>query len=248
MRRSIRSGAAVLLIVIATFAGTATAADAAAYRFWGFYQWTNGAWAFATKGAAQVTPPDGAVEGWRLAVSGETTPPRLPRANGDFDQICATTPAEPGKKRVAVVMDFGLPEEAPAGSTPPDARGDCAVVDAKASSAQVLAEVATVREEKGLVCAIDTFPASGCGDQVDADPKVPSPEPAVQLVLPEAASPTPTAEASTPASPEPQANESSNDGGGGNPALVWIIVGVAIVLALGAAVIARRRGSGNNAG
>lgn len=242
MRRSIRSGAAVLLIVIATFAGTATAADAAAYRFWGFYQWTNDAWAFASKGAAQVTPPDGAVEGWRLAVSGETTAPRFPRATGDFDLICANTPAETGKKRVAVVMDFGLPEDAPSGTNPPEARGDCAVVDAKATSAQVLADVATVREEKSLVCAIDTFPASGCGDQVDADPKVPSPEPTVQLVLPVAASPTPTAEASAPASPEPRANESSNDGSG-NSILVWIIVGVAIVLAVGATVIARRRGS-----
>src|SRR5262245_33535661 len=53
-------------------------AAAEAYRFWGFYQWKDGAWTFASKGPAAITPADGAVDGWRLAVSGESTPPRVP--------------------------------------------------------------------------------------------------------------------------------------------------------------------------
>jgi len=238
MLRSIRSGAAVLLIAIATLASTVPAADAAAYRFWGYYQWTNGAWAFATKGPAQVTPQDGAVEGWRLAVSGDTTPPRLPRAAGDFDQLCGSTPAEPGKKRIAVVLDFGLAAEAPANATPPDARGECAVVDAKATSAQVLAEVATVREEKTLICAIDNFPATGCGDQVDEEPKVPSPEPTVQLVLPAAESPTPTGAPTGESTPA--ANEGS-DSGGGFSGITWIAAGIVVILAIGGFLLAARR-------
>jgi hypothetical protein len=219
--------------VLAAGAGTA---HADAYRFWGFYQWQDDAWKLAKSGPSGVTPKDGAVEGWRLAVSGEKTPPRLPRTSGDFDQICGSTPAETGRKRVAVVIDYGLPGEAEGEPAPPDARGACAVVDTSASSAQVLAAVGEVREEKGLICGIDDFPATGCGDTVDSVPDFPSPEPTVSLALPAAATDTASPDATTP-----EASGSGDGESGGFP--VWPVAGAAIVVVLvvGGFMIRRQR-------
>lgn len=170
--RAARVAAALAVAVLATMSLLASAgsAEAANYRYWGYYSWTKGAWAFSTKGPAQTKPADGGVEGWRFAVSAATGSPRVPRADGNFAEICAGTKATAGKKRVAVVIDPGLPADAPAGDKPPAPRGACALVDPAASGAQVLAAVATDRVEKGLVCGIDGYPSKGCGDQVTANP------------------------------------------------------------------------------
>lgn len=172
--------------VIGGVLGTGTA-HADAFRYWGFYQAEDGGWAFSQKGPADVTPKDGDVDGWRYAIAGDSTGERVPRTDVTFDELCGDTPAEAGTKRVGIVLDFGLAAEAPDGDQPQPARGECAVVDENATSAQVLAEVAEVREDKGLVCAIDAFPSSGCGEPVKDEPKVPNPEPTVELELPDAA-------------------------------------------------------------
>ena len=99
------------LLLAGTVATTAQAEDG--YRFWGYYQWSNGQWAFSQKGSDAVVPADGGVEGWRYAVGGAK--PRVPRAAGDFEAICGKTPAETGKKRVALVVDPGTPEDAASG-------------------------------------------------------------------------------------------------------------------------------------
>jgi hypothetical protein len=242
--------AASAALVIAVL--TAGPAYAEAYRYWGFYQWKDGAWVLANSGPASVTPEDGAVEGWRLAISSETTPPRPPRAAGDFDAICAGTPAEPGRKRVAVVLDYGLAEEDKSGQALPEPRGACAVVDADASSAQVLAAVASVREEKGLICAIDSVPATGCGDVVPEAPDVPSPEPTVALQLPSATpEATATEQAAGTTTPDPVAGENTGDSEGSSSrgVAVWSVAGVLVVAALIVAALAtrRRRGAGEEA-
>jgi hypothetical protein len=229
-----------------TFTGTA---HADAYRFWGFWQSKDGAWAFATKGPAQVTPKDGDVEGYRYAVSGDATGQRVPRATATFDQLCGSTSAGPDKKRVGVVIDFGTANEAPNGVTPPAARGACAVVDPKATSAQVLGQVAGVREERGLVCAIDSFPAAGCGDPVkDADvPDVPSPEPTIQLpqLAPATTAPAdePTSASPSPA-PDGSTNADSASEGGGFPVWPVVVVVIIVLLAAGAFWQVRRRNAG----
>ncbi|HEY8455282.1 MAG TPA: SCO2322 family protein [Actinopolymorphaceae bacterium] len=242
---------ALIATVLATALGLVVGsgvAHAAAYRFWGFYQWKNDTWVLAPTGPASVTPADGAVEGWRFAVSGEDTPPRVPRAAGDFDLICGSTPEQPGMKRVALVIDYGIPGEG--GDTePPASRGACAVVDTDASSAQVLAAVAEVREQNGLICAIDKYPGSGCGDPVDSAPEVPSPEPTVALVLPDDsgsdASPSPDrTDAARPASDPNRAAEPADEDG----FPIVPVAGVVIVaaLAVGGFLISRRqRGTGS---
>lgn len=204
-------------------------ADAAAFRYWGFYQWTDGHWAFATKGPDSVVPKDGAVDGWRYAVAGEKTPPRLPRAAGRFDRICASTPAKSGSKRVAVVLDYGLGAEAPGGAEPPAPRGACARVPTDATSGEVLAEVAKTRLQKGMVCGIDGYPATGCSEAVKTDPTVSSPEPTVALSLPTAGD---------------QADRPAADQTGDGALQPWTI-GVLVVVAglLVAGLLVRRRRS-----
>ncbi|MDX6262670.1 MAG: hypothetical protein QOH84_4358, partial [Kribbellaceae bacterium] len=57
----------LVLMLLASFllAGTVTTTAQAegGYRFWGYYQYTGGQWAFAQKGSEGVVPADGAVEG-----------------------------------------------------------------------------------------------------------------------------------------------------------------------------------------
>lgn len=224
-----RSGSILLVSVLAALFLTVLSgpAEAASYRYWGYYTWTDGAWAFATKGPDQTAPADGAVEGWRFAITAESGSPRVPRADGDFDAICTSTDAAAGKKRVAVVIDAGLSDDAPQGATPPKPRGACALVNESASGAEVLAAVATARVEKGLVCAIDAYPAQGCGDPVDTVPPTTA-DAKVALALPKAK------ETATP-----KATDNGNDDGG-TPWLP-IAIGAVLVATVGGAAAYRSR-------
>ncbi|KIF03600.1 hypothetical protein PL81_23315, partial [Streptomyces sp. RSD-27] len=76
--------------------------------------------------------------------------------------------------------DFGMPEDAPAGETPPqDApRTACAQVAPDATAAEALASVAKPLRYNGaaLLCAISGYPKSGCGEPIaDAEPKASAP-------------------------------------------------------------------------
>jgi MYXO-CTERM domain-containing protein len=140
-------------------------ANAAAYRYWGYYQLSGDTWQFASKGPDQTTPADGSVEGWRFAVGAEDVT-RYPRATTTFDKVCGDTAAGTGDKRVAVVIDYGRPADTADNSEPPVPVAKCAVVAEAASGLEVLSKVADVRTDKGLICGIDGFPATGCGDEV----------------------------------------------------------------------------------
>ena len=225
------------LLLAGTVTTTAHAEDG--FRFWGYYQWSGGQWAFAQKGPDGVVPADGSVEGWRHAVGGAN--PRAPRAAGDFEKICGATPAEAGKKRVAVVIDPGTPADSPTGEAPPPASGTCVVTDVKSNGAKVLAAVKQVRIEQGLTCAIAGYPSKGCGGKVK-NIKVPATDTPVQLEIGAAvgstATPTPTS------SPTNQNPASTSDEGDGAP---WsgIIIAALVVLLLagGGFALSRRRAS-----
>lgn len=223
--------AAVLLALVAAVVAPAAPASAAAYRYWGYFQLQDTTWGFATKGPDQVTPADGAVEGWRFAVAGETDA-RMPRATATFADLCGDTAAEAGKKRVGVVVDYGRAADAEDGKEPPAPVGKCAVVDTRATGAEVLAAVATVRAEGGLVCGIDSHPGSGCGGEVkEVSPEAQAADTPVQLA---AATAGATADAG-------QAPATDTDEGG-TSALTY--AGLALVLAVIALAIvaaARRR-------
>ncbi|WP_083283274.1 SCO2322 family protein [Humibacillus sp. DSM 29435] len=205
---------ALALLLAAAFAAlTVAPAQAAAYRYWGFYQQTDAKWAFAQKGPEQTTPKDGSVEGWRFAVGDESSS-RLPRATVTFEQVCAATPAQGGNKRVALVVDFGRVADSADGATPPDPKAVCAVVPTDATSADVLRAAGDLRMDKGLLCAIGGYPAAGCGEevkQVSAEAK--APDTAVTLALPAAAaSNTPGATTPVPSTSPSSATGSSSTG------------------------------------
>ena len=199
--------AALMLLIV-------TPANAAAFRYWGYYQWQDDAWTFAQTGPDQSTPADGSVEGWRFAVTDEQSV-REPRAAGDFDAICGDTEAGSGEKRVAVVIDYGTPEDTADGAQPPAARGECAVVPTDATGSVVLSTVAEVRIENALVCGLDGWPATGCGDQI------------------EGAAPTGEEELVTLQLPGSGDNDTATDSDDGMSAGTWALMGVGAVAVVG---------------
>ncbi|MFJ3782273.1 SCO2322 family protein [Streptomyces sp. NPDC090093] len=203
-----------------TLAGVAAApAHAAGYRYWSYWESDGGTpWAYATQGPATARPADGDAVGFRFAVSAEADDTAKPTAAPDFARICADMVAKDGTKRIAVVIDFGGPADAPPGETPPAKRvtTGCAQVRPDATGAEALAAVAKpLRYGSGaMLCGIAGYPARGCGEEVGEEPTA-------------AASPT--------------ASEKRDDGGGPS---VGVLAGGAAVLALGGAAIwkARHRG------
>ncbi|WP_432120437.1 SCO2322 family protein [Streptomyces sp. S1] len=203
-----------------TLAGVAAApAHAAGYRYWSYWESDGGTpWAYATQGPATARPADGDAVGFRFAVSSEADDTAKPTVAPDFARICADVAAKDGTKRIAVVIDFGGPADAPPGETPPAKRvtTGCAQVRPDATGAEALAAVAKpLRYGSGaMLCGIAGYPARGCGEEVGEEPTA-------------AASPT--------------ASEKRDDGGGPS---VGVLAGGAAVLALGGAAIwkARHRG------
>ncbi|MFE3635151.1 SCO2322 family protein [Streptomyces cellostaticus] len=165
----VRRAAALLLAASAVPAG-AVQAQAAGYRYWSFWERTGGHWSYATEGPSTARPDDGAVQGFRFAVSEDSQDATRPRGTADFATICAGTPAKAGTKRVALVLDFGTPADAPSGETPPGRRTACARVSGDATTAEALASAAKPLryDTNALLCAIAGYPHTGCGEQVSA--------------------------------------------------------------------------------
>ncbi|WP_369208944.1 SCO2322 family protein [Streptomyces sp. PU-14G] len=171
---------AVLLAVFALQAPQAHAADSVrpaagtGYRYWSFWQQNeDGSWSYATEGPATQRPDDGDTLGFRFALSEDSRQAKKPRGTTTFAAACEKTEPEDGSKRVAVRIDFGTRADAPEGDStaPPAPRTRCALVAEKASAAEVLAKVASpLRYGSGsLLCAIDHYPAKGCGEQAGSD-------------------------------------------------------------------------------
>jgi len=173
-----------LLLATVALAGLAGPAQAEeGFQYWNYFHLENDAWAFSEVGPAEYQPEDGSVEGFRFGTStvSQGIEPRADLAEVNFDSVCADSDAAEGEKRVAVVLDYGT-EEKDQGA-PPEPRAECAVVAQDASTQQVLEEVSDVRVESGMTCALDGYPASGCGVPVkDAD--VPTDEEPVAFALP----------------------------------------------------------------
>jgi hypothetical protein len=142
------------------------------------------------------------------------------------------------------VIDAGRPADAEKGATPPAPVAECAVVDAKASGAEVLSAVASVRGDKGLTCAINGYPATGCGGevkQVPAAAKAADTPVTIPVKADAAASPSASATAS-PAPADAAAAGTSSQQGSGVSTGTWVgIVVVLAVLALVAVAALRRR-------
>ncbi|MCO5996473.1 SCO2322 family protein [Actinoallomurus rhizosphaericola] len=187
-------------------------AHADGVAFWGYWQAKGGTWAFASTGPAQAHPKDGAVEGWRFAKSsGNTGTP--PRDKPDFAAICGPGSGTPaGKKRVAVVIDYGEAGDAPKGQVPRASKRYCATVPENATGSDVLAAAGSPQADKsGLICAIDSF--GTCG-------------------IPIAPSPTATAASKTTAAKKKDS---------GTPVGLYAGIGLIVVVAAGGGLVAVRR-------
>jgi hypothetical protein len=160
--------ALLLLLASLLLCAGAGQAQAAGYRYWSFWERDGEQWVYATQGPSQARPSDGDVQGFRFAVSEDSANATRPRGKADFATICAKTPAQDGRKRVALVIDFGTPSDAPEGETPPAARTACARVSPDATTAEALAAVAKPLryDTNALLCAIAGYPEKGCGEQV----------------------------------------------------------------------------------
>ncbi|MFJ4311480.1 SCO2322 family protein [Streptomyces anulatus] len=202
----------------------AGSAEAAGYRYWSFWDGNGKNWEYATQGPSLLRPDDGAVQGFRFAVSEDSGDAAQPRRAPDFGAICADTPAKDGQKRVALVIDPGTAADAPDGEKPPAPRTACARVAPDASSAEALASVAKPLryDSSAMLCAISGYPKSGCGEQVSGEDGSAKPTPSI------------TASGRT-------ADEADDDSGGGPS--VGLLVGIGAVLLLGVAAVvqARRR-------
>ncbi|MEU1278966.1 SCO2322 family protein [Streptomyces sp. NPDC005805] len=201
----------------------AAPAQAAGYRYWSFWQADGTAWRYATEGPATARPADGSVDGYRFSVSRDSADAAKPRRAPEFAAVCADTPAKEGTKRVALVIDYGTPADAPSGERPPALRTACARVAPDATSAEALASVAKPLryDSSAMLCAIAGYPSKGCGDQV-----------------PDGPSSAPAPAASGDAASDPAASGDEGDGAGPT---VGVVAGAAAVLALGGAALWRAR-------
>ncbi|MFH9198807.1 SCO2322 family protein [Streptomyces anulatus] len=223
MRNPLVALLAALVAASAVLLG-AGSAEAAGYRYWSFWDGNGKNWEYATQGPSLLRPDDGAVQGFRFAVSEDSGDAAQPRRAPDFGAICADTPVKDGQKRVALVIDPGTAADAPDGEKPPAPRTACAQVAPDASSAEALASVAKPLryDSSAMLCAISGYPKSGCGEQVSGQDG--------------RAKPTPSTTASG------RTADGADDDSGGGPS-VGLLVGVGAVLLLGVAAVvqARRR-------
>jgi len=159
---------AIAMLTLAPVARAETA-----YRYWTYWSVVDGAWRFATIGPASAVPVDGSVEGWRFAItsaagSAGDTPEADP--GSAFEAICGSTPPQAGMKRVALAVDFGLPQDAPDGDQSPINVSTCVVGEQEATGYELLRSITDVRVGDGLVCGISGYPLVECAEAIDARP------------------------------------------------------------------------------
>ncbi|MGW7521497.1 SCO2322 family protein [Streptomyces sp. NPDC054796] len=222
-RRALPALFAGLLAFTVGQAPSAHAAPAAkdGYRYWSFWEQDGkgSSWSYATQGPSVLRPADGDVLGFRFAVSEDSKDAATPRGTAAFDAVCGDTDAKSGSKRVALSIDFGTAADAPGGEQPPKARTACARVGEGATAAEALASVAEPLRynSDSLLCAIDGYPAKGCGEQTSGD--------------------------GDGAGDEAARDSGDDEGGEGLSTGLGVAAGIATVAALGAAALwqARRR-------
>jgi hypothetical protein len=222
--------ALLTVLVSGVLAGPAQAADG--FRYWNYFHLQDGSWAFSQVGPGDYQPEDGAVEGYRYGTSttAEGIAPRADLAALTFERVCAHAQADSDQKRVAVLIDYGTAADAE-GADVPDPRAACAVVPDNASGRQVLASVADLRAEKGLTCAVDGYPATGCGEPVADVPAQQKEEP-VAFTLP-----ADSTGADGSGSATSSADSASDEGA---PWSLLALGGVVVVVAAGGVLLARR--------
>ena len=136
------------------------------WRYWGYFQAAPGAtaWTPAMTGPT-VNVADGSVEGWAFTFSSDAIPDaKSPKVAPSFSSICGKTKPVAGKKRIAVMVDFGSAVLRPKGESTPRLIQKCVVAEKSALGIDVLGQAVKVRAEgSGFICGINGYPAKECG-------------------------------------------------------------------------------------
>ena len=175
----------VLLFALAAVllgAGPASAEDG--YRYWNYSHLEGEKFVFAETGPGEFVPENGVGRGLALRhlhrLEGHLSPRRPLEVT--FTAVCGDTQPKADEKRVAVLVDHGTTSDAD-GAEVPEARAACATVPQDANGLQTLESVVEVRSEKSMICALDGYPAPGCGTPV-GDAKVATDEATIDFALP----------------------------------------------------------------
>ena len=151
-------------------------AEAAAkgWRYWGYYQAAakSSTWKAAMTGPT-VDIADGSVEGWIFTFSSDDLPSTPPSVKPNFQSICGKTKAQPGLKRVGLVIDFGGVAYAPKGEKVQKTIVRCVVTAKESQGIDVLAQEIKVRQaDSGLICGFNNYPARECGVEIATPPSL----------------------------------------------------------------------------
>ena len=210
-------------LIVLTSAVLAAPATASEFRYWTYWTSTTQEWSFSPLGPAFRPADEGIIEGWRLAVTGvdATTPPRVDVADA-YDRACGDVAPQADILRIAVVLDYGTAADAPADESPPNLVVACAEVADGSTGFDALRAITEIRSERGFVCGLSGYPATGCGrdtieqstePSTEPSPKpntVPTTEPGIEPTVEPSTKPSiePTVEPRTEPSPEPAAPQS----------------------------------------
>lgn len=167
MKRSIAT-AAIIAAIFTQIATIPAEAASKGWRYWGYYQAAanESTWKAAMTGPT-VDIADGSVEGWIFTFSNDDIPQTPPTVKPSFKQICGTTKAEAGLKRVGLVIDFGGKSYAPKGEKIARTIVRCVLTAKESQGIDVLAQEIKVRQaDSGLICGFNGYPAKECGVEI----------------------------------------------------------------------------------
>jgi hypothetical protein len=159
----------IAAIILTALSIPPTQAADTGWRYWGYFQAAPNAtsWTVALTGPT-VNVADGSVEGWAFTFSNDAIPDaKAPKVAPSFSKVCGRTKAVDGKKRVAVMIDFGSAVLRPRGESTPRLLQKCVVADKGALGIEILGQVAKVRaQSSGLICGLNGYPAKECGAEM----------------------------------------------------------------------------------
>lgn len=160
----------ITIAMIAILASAVVPAEATSkgYRYWGYFQAapSSTTWTMAMTGPT-TNVKDGSVEGWVHTFSSDSIDAYPPRLAPSFEDLCKKVKPVSGKKRIGIVVDFGIAAIRPRGESLPKRIATCAQVETNATGAEVLAEVAKLRAaSSGFICGINGYPAKECSAEI----------------------------------------------------------------------------------
>lgn len=138
------------------------------YRYWGYFQAAPNtkSWSMAMTGPT-TNVKDGSVEGWVHTFSNDSLDAYQPRLAPDFERLCKNVKPATNKKRIGVIVDFGIAAIRPQGESLPKRIATCVQIDINANGAEILASATKIRvASSGFICGISGYPAKECSAEI----------------------------------------------------------------------------------